>query len=68
MEKCEYEKVSKMLFLWFTQQSDRGIPYHRPHTTRESSDFPNGWKPDFKASADNFDHWKKLYRLQQLNI
>jgi hypothetical protein len=28
----------------------------------------NGGKPDFKASADNFDHWEKLYRLQQLNI
>uniref|UniRef100_K7GBZ6 HTH CENPB-type domain-containing protein n=1 Tax=Pelodiscus sinensis TaxID=13735 RepID=K7GBZ6_PELSI len=71
MKKCEYEKVSEALFLWFTQQRDKGMPLTGPILQEKALNFQkefNEGKPDFTASVGWLDCWKKRYGLRQLSI
>uniref|UniRef100_K7G469 HTH CENPB-type domain-containing protein n=1 Tax=Pelodiscus sinensis TaxID=13735 RepID=K7G469_PELSI len=63
------EKVSEALFLWFTQQRDKG-PITGPILQEKALSFQkefNEEEPDFMASVGWLDRWKK-YRLRQLSI
>uniref|UniRef100_K7F690 HTH CENPB-type domain-containing protein n=1 Tax=Pelodiscus sinensis TaxID=13735 RepID=K7F690_PELSI len=65
-KKCEYEKVSEALFLWFTQQRDKGMPITGPILQEKALIFQkefNEGEPDFTASVGWLDHW-----LRQLSI
>jgi transposase-like protein len=71
MKKCEYEKVSEALFLWFTQQRENGVPITGPLLQEKALFFHkefNEGDSDFTASIGWIDRWKKRYGVRQLNI
>uniref|UniRef100_K7FY89 HTH CENPB-type domain-containing protein n=1 Tax=Pelodiscus sinensis TaxID=13735 RepID=K7FY89_PELSI len=71
MKKCEYEKVSEALFLWFTQQRDKGMPITGLTLQEKALSFQkecNEGEPDLTGSVGWLDHWKKRYGLRQLSI
>lgn len=71
MKKCEYEKVSEALYLWFTQHRDKGVPISGPILHQKALKFRNELnegEPDFTASVGWLDRWKKRYGIRQLNI
>jgi hypothetical protein len=71
MKKCEYEKVSEALFLWFTQQREKGVPITGPLLQEKAlvfhKEFDEG-ESDFTASMGWIDRWKKRYGVRKLNI
>lgn len=71
MKKCEYEKVSEALFLWFTQQREKGVPITGPLLQEKALVFHkefNEGESDFTASIGWINRWKKRYGVRQLNI
>lgn len=71
MKKCDYEKVSEALFLWFTQNRDKGVPMSGPILQEKALKFRNELnegEPDFTASVGWLDRWKKRYGIRQLNV
>ncbi|XP_071035279.1 jerky protein homolog-like [Parasteatoda tepidariorum] len=56
MRTSDYEKTSKALFLWFTQQRSKGTPISGPILQEKAVFFRNQFKEgeeDFAASVDN---------------
>lgn len=71
MRTSDYEKTSKALFLWFTQQRSKGTPISGPILQEKAVFFRNQFKEgeeDFSASVGWLDRWKKRYGVRQLNI
>lgn len=70
MRTSDYEKTSKALFLWFTQQRNKGTPISGPILQEKAVFFRNQFKEgeDFTASVGWLDRWKKRYGVRQLNI
>jgi hypothetical protein len=67
MKKCEYEKVSEALFLWFTNQREKGMPITGPILQQKAPIFQkecNEGEPDFTASVGWLDRWKKQYGIR----
>uniref|UniRef100_K7FE06 HTH CENPB-type domain-containing protein n=1 Tax=Pelodiscus sinensis TaxID=13735 RepID=K7FE06_PELSI len=62
MKKCEHEKVSEALFLWFTRQRDEAMPITGPILQEKALSFQkefNEREPDF-----TLDRWKKKIRAK----
>lgn len=41
MKKCDYEKVSEALYVWFTQFRDKGVPISGPILQQKALHFHN---------------------------
>ncbi|KAM6459279.1 jerky protein homolog-like [Liasis olivaceus] len=71
MKKCDYEKVSEALYVWFTQFRDKGVPISGPilqqKVLHSRNEFNEG-DPDFTASVGWLDRWKKHYGIHQLSV
>lgn len=72
MKKSEYEKTSEALFLWFSQQRQKGSPISGPILQEKASFFRkelNEGEEDFSASAGWLDRRKNdMVSLRQLKI
>ena len=71
MKKCEYEKVSEALYLWFVQKRGDSVPISGPMLQQKALKFREEFKegdPNFTASVGWLDRWKKRYRVRHLNI
>lgn len=71
MKKSEYEKTSEALFLWFSQQRQKGNPISGPILKEKALFFRNELKEGdntFTASEGWLDRWKKRYGVRQLEI
>lgn len=71
MKKCDYEKVSEALYIWFTQFRDKGVPISGPILQQKALHFRNEFNegdPDFTASVGWLDRWKKRYGIRQLSV
>lgn len=71
MKKSEYEKTSEALFLWFSQQRQKGSPISGPILQEKALFFRNKLdegEKDFTASTGWLDRWKKRYGIRQLEI
>uniref|UniRef100_A0A1B6GWK2 HTH CENPB-type domain-containing protein n=1 Tax=Cuerna arida TaxID=1464854 RepID=A0A1B6GWK2_9HEMI len=70
-KKCEYEKTSEALFLWFSEMRARGSPISGPILQAKALDFHksfgDGDEP-FTASSGWLMRWKNRYGVRQLNI
>lgn len=69
MKRAEYEKTSEALFLWFSQQRQKGCPISGPILQEKALFFRNQLKEgedDFTASVGWLDRWKKRYGVRQL--
>lgn len=65
-----YEKLDEALFLWFTQEREKGIPISGPLVKEKSlqlNKLMNG-DPSFSASCGFLDRWKKRHGIRQLTI
>ncbi|XP_018577088.1 jerky protein homolog-like [Anoplophora glabripennis] len=71
MKSSDYEKLGDALFLWFTQQRDKGAPISGPILQAKALSlrtlFPEETK-QFTASQGWLDRWKKRHDIRQLNI
>nr|XP_016847311.1 PREDICTED: jerky protein homolog-like isoform X1 [Anolis carolinensis] len=70
MKKCDYEKVSEALYVWFTQSRDKGVLISGPILQQKALHFRkefNEGDPDFTASVGWLDRWKKRYGIRQLS-
>ena len=64
MIKCDYEKVSEALYVWFTQFRDKSVPISGPILQQKALHFRNEFNegdPHFTASVGWLDRWKKCY-------
>lgn len=71
MKKAEYEKTSEALFMWFSQQRQKGSPMSGPILQEKALFFRNELKEgedDFTASVGWLDRWKKRYGVRQLEM
>jgi hypothetical protein len=73
MKKGEYNKIDETLYLWFTQQRDRGIPISGPILQQKAieigENLPVIEAPDtFTASDGWLSRWKRRHGIRQLNI
>lgn len=60
-----------MLFLWFTQQREKGIPIFGPVLKEKAAAFAMNWEEQFKdfaASKGWLGKWKNCYEIRQLVI
>ncbi|XP_018574376.1 jerky protein homolog-like [Anoplophora glabripennis] len=71
MKSSDYEKLGDALFLWFTQQRDKGAPFSGPILQAKALSlrtlFPEETK-QFTASQSWLDRWKKRHDILQPNI
>lgn len=73
MKRGEYEKVDDSLFLWFTQNRERGIPISgtilKQKAVSLSEELPVIEAPEsFSASDGWLDRWKKRHGVRQLKV
>ena len=70
MKKCEFDKTSESIFLWFTQLRKKGSPISGPILRGKILDFHKMFYAgeDFTGSSEWLDRWKKRYGVRQLNI
>lgn len=69
MRTSDYEKNSKALFVWFTQQRNKGTPINGPVFLEKAVFFWNQFKgEDFTASIGWSDRWKKLWRTWSTHL
>lgn len=71
MRKCDYEKVSEALFIWFTSHRERGVPISGPLLQEKALQFRKEFdegEADFSASSGWLDRWKRRYGVRQLQI
>ncbi|KAG8198584.1 hypothetical protein JTE90_026482 [Oedothorax gibbosus] len=61
MKKCDFEKTSESLFLWFTQLREKGSLLSGSMLQAKALDIHKMFYPgeDFTASSGLLDHWKK---------
>lgn len=67
MKKCDYEKVSEALYLWFTQHREKGILISGPILQEKALKFRNELNegdPTFTVSVGWLDRWKKRYGIR----
>ncbi|XP_051153380.1 jerky protein homolog-like [Leptopilina boulardi] len=71
MKPAEYDKIDKNLFLWFTQQREKGLPVSgtilQGKAMMIAKQFPEE-SETFTASVGWLDRWKKRHGIRQLNI
>ncbi|XP_043465305.1 jerky protein homolog-like [Leptopilina heterotoma] len=71
MKPAEYDKIDKGLFLWFTQQREKGLPVSgtilQGKALMIAKQFPDE-SETFTASVGWLDRWKKRHGIRQLNI
>lgn len=71
MRKSEYEKTSEALFLWFSQQRQKGSPISGPMLQHKALLFRKEFKEgedDFSASVGWLQRWKSRYGVRQLEM
>ncbi|XP_062829389.1 zinc finger protein with KRAB and SCAN domains 7 [Anolis carolinensis] len=71
MKKCDYEKVSEALYVWYMQFRDKGVPISGPILQQKALHFQkefNEGDPDFSASAGWLNRWKKRYGIRLLSV
>ena len=71
MKKAEYEKLNKVLFLWFTQQRTKGMPLSGPILQEKAKMLAEMLGEDgkgFNASSGWLDRFKNRYGIRQLNL
>lgn len=73
MKSGEYNKIDEALYLWFTQQRDKGTPLSGPILQEKaisiSEDLPVREAPDtFTASDGWLGRWKKRHGIRNLKI
>lgn len=68
--QSQYDKVDEALFLWFSQERERGTPLSGPIVQEKAIQLNmllNG-ENSFTASTGWFDRWKKRHGIRQLTI
>lgn len=72
MKTGEYQKVDDALYLWFTQNRERGIPISGPILKQKavnlSEELPVIEAPDFTASDGWLHRWKKRHGIRELKV
>lgn len=70
MKQSVYTQVDEALFLWFTQEREKGTPLSGPIVQEKAvqlNTLMNG-DPSFSASTGWFDRFKKRHGIRQLTI
>jgi hypothetical protein len=73
MKSSEHQKIDNALYLWFTQQRERGIPLSEPILQAKAislgEELPVREAPEtFTASDGWLTRWKKRHGIRQLKI
>lgn len=70
MKSSDYESVGHALFLWFTQQRQKGVPVSGPILQEKALSFAKkvANTESFSASTGWLDRWKKRHGIRQLSI
>lgn len=71
MKTCQNEKVNEAVFLWFTQQREKGVALTGPIIQEKAkilSEMMGEKGNGFKASAGWLEKWKGRYGVRQVNI
>lgn len=71
MKSAEYNKTSEALFMWFSQQRQKGSPISGPMLQEKAIFFRNQFnegESDFTASSGWLDRWKKRYGVRQIEM
>uniref|UniRef100_H9GL84 HTH CENPB-type domain-containing protein n=1 Tax=Anolis carolinensis TaxID=28377 RepID=H9GL84_ANOCA len=71
MKKCDYEKVSEALYVWYMQFRDKSVPISGPILQQKALHFQkefNEGDPDFSASNGWLNRWKKRYGIRLLSV
>ncbi|XP_054259801.1 jerky protein homolog-like [Macrosteles quadrilineatus] len=68
--QSQYDKVDEALFLWFSQERERGTPLSGPIVQEKAIQLNNLLNGDssFTASTGWFDRWKKRHGIRQLTV
>lgn len=71
MKTCQNDKVNEAVFLWFTQQREKGVTLSGP-VIQEKAKMLSGLMGEegegFKASAGWLEKWKNRYGVRQVNV
>lgn len=71
IKKAKHEQLDDALFVWFSEQRDRGVPLSGPILQEKALSLnkmiPNG-DPTFTASQGWLDRWKHRHGIRQLTI
>lgn len=71
VKKSEFEKTGESLFMWFTQQRQKGAPISGPILQEKALFFRDLLKEgdeSFSASVGWLDKWKKRHGVRQLDV
>ncbi|GBL72403.1 Jerky -like [Araneus ventricosus] len=71
LKKSEYEKAGETLYMWFTQQRQKGCPLSGPILQEKALLFRNEFAEgdeNFTASVGGLDKWRKGYGIRQLEV
>jgi hypothetical protein len=71
LKKSDFEKVNEALFMWFTQQREKGMPLTGPLLQEKAkmlAELLGDEGRDFCASSGWLDRFKKRYGIRQLNL
>lgn len=73
MKKAEHQKIDEALYLWFTQQRNKGVPLSGPILQQKalslSEELPLAEAPDtFTDSEGWLARWKNRHGIRQLKI
>jgi hypothetical protein len=67
MKTAEYEKLNEAVYLWFTQQGEKGGLFSGPIIQGKAKMIGDQCK-SFTASSGWLDSWKTRYGIRHLNI
>lgn len=71
MKRADHEKINEALFLWFTQQRDKGMPLSGPIIQDKAkllAEMLGDTDKTFTACSGWLDRFKNRYVIRQLNL
>lgn len=71
MKMSQNEKVNEAVFLWFTQQREKGVSLSGPIIQEKAkmlSEMMGEAGEGFKASSGWLEKWKNRYGIRQVNV